>query len=517
MTDAGRHTSNQHDHRHNYEHGDHHVHRHAPGDAHSHTHHHPSPDQSVDARLSSIGIDIGSATTHFVVSELAIGRRDTRIASKPEILERTVTYASPVLLTPYLDAHTIDAETLERFIIREAHRGGIDLARVDTGAVICTGEASRKVNAATISERITRISGNFVCAAAGHHLEAILGAHGSGAVELSRRLDDPVVLADIGGGTVKRTVLHGGRILQTAAMNVGSRLVAFRDDGVVLRIERAGAVLAAATGVHVAMGAVLSHEEIEAIAARMARHVAWFLGLAPALPESAELMLTGDPSPLPVSPQFALAGGTSDYFFGRSRKATGDLGLSLAGALKRALSGVQTVLHDPGGGIRATVVGAGQYALQVSGETIFTGGGLRPPLTGLAVRTVAVPWADLTPDSLTAAVGQAVRAQDRQCPFALAFGRAPAAGYSAARTLGAMLGPVLAATLPHSEVVLIFEQNIGGTVGRALFAAATDIAFMCLDEIRLGELDFIDIGPPPAFADYIPVTVKTLAFDLPRS
>src|SRR5207245_4429823 len=78
---------------------------------------------------------------------------------------------------------------------------------VDTGAVIATGEAARKDNAAAIVGLFSGQSGRFVCATAGHHLEALLAAHGSGAVAVSRSPETPLVLnIDIGGGTTKLAV-----------------------------------------------------------------------------------------------------------------------------------------------------------------------------------------------------------------------------------------------------------------------------------------------------------------------
>lgn len=513
---------------HDADHGNDHVHTHGHADGHEHDHdhghhaatheaerhHHPSPDQSVDSRLLSIGVDIGSATTHFVVSELQIGRRDARLAGKPEVLERKVLHTSPVLITPYSDAHTIDAEALEAFIRGQAVAAGIDLATVHTGAVICTGEASRKDNAAAISEHISRISGDFVCAAAGHHLEAVLGAHGSGAVELCRSLEDPLVLLDVGGGTSKRTVLHDGRILETSAINVGTRLIAFDEDNRVIRAEDAGVDIAREIGIDIEVGAQLLPEQRTAVAEHMAEHLIRFLGLTPSNESSEGLWLTGKPAALPAEFHLGLAGGMSDYYFGHSTLVMGDLGQDLSDVLRARLTASERFeeVFDPGGGIRATVVGAGQFALQVSGETIFMNGGLLPPLRALPVRSVEVPWDDLSEAAVAKAIDTAARPGDQDTTCVLSFGRAPRAGYALARQLAAALAPALEAALPGGKAVLVFQQNIGRTVGEALARAGTDISYLCLDEITVGELDFMDIGRPTDGDGYLPVTVKTLAF-----
>ena len=48
--------------------------------------------------------------------------------------------------------------------------------------MILTGEALRRENAQAIAATISAHGGDFVCATAGHHMESMLAAFGSGAV-----------------------------------------------------------------------------------------------------------------------------------------------------------------------------------------------------------------------------------------------------------------------------------------------------------------------------------------------
>src|SRR3954447_25736953 len=67
--------------------------------------------------LNSVGIDIGSSTSHLMFSRLVLMRVGERLSSRFEIVERAVTYASPILLTPYVKGGaTIDVDALGRFI-----------------------------------------------------------------------------------------------------------------------------------------------------------------------------------------------------------------------------------------------------------------------------------------------------------------------------------------------------------------------------------------------------------------
>jgi len=455
---------------------------------------HTHVDLDAATRLVSIGIDVGSATTHFAVSELFVGKRDPLLATKPEVLHRHLLHESPIWLTPFTDGGLIDAVAIESLLQDECETAGLALDGMDTGALICTGEAARKDNAAAISEQLAAASGRFVCATAGHHLEAVLGAHGSGAVDASRGRERPLVLLDVGGGTAKRTVISNGRIRHTAALNVGARLIAWDADGQVVRLEDAGRRIAEAAG---------GLDSRAAIAYRMTACLSQFLGLVRMDELTRELLLT-EAQPLPDQFDLLLSGGLAEYFYGREPRDLGDVGLSLSHALRCELArSFHGEILASAKGIRATVIGAGQFTLQVSGETVFLDGGLRPPLRKVPVQ--AVPW-----DLAGLERGGGDRPGEGPCAFA--FRAPPAYGYGAATSLA----QALVRTLPTLDlprgVVLVFEHNVARTVGAALAAARLTVPFMCLDELDVGDLEYLDVGEPVRGQDYLPVVVKSLVF-----
>src|SRR5258708_20021162 len=68
-----------------------------------------------EIRLVSVGVDIGSSTSHLVFSRLVLERLDNRYV----VSERNIVHESEVLLTPYSDDTAIDATALGRFIDRQ--------------------------------------------------------------------------------------------------------------------------------------------------------------------------------------------------------------------------------------------------------------------------------------------------------------------------------------------------------------------------------------------------------------
>src|SRR4051812_24278492 len=74
-----------------------------------------------EIRLVSVGVDIGSSTSHLVFSRLVLERLDNRYI----VSEREVVHESEVLLTPYAADLSIDAVALGAFIDRQ-----YELARI---------------------------------------------------------------------------------------------------------------------------------------------------------------------------------------------------------------------------------------------------------------------------------------------------------------------------------------------------------------------------------------------------
>src|SRR3954465_9239792 len=148
----------------------------------------------------SVGVDIGSSTSHLVFSAIVLERLDSRYV----VSERETFYASDILLTPYSAENTIDADALGAFIKKEYADANVDADEIDTGALILTGVAVQRKNARAIGDLFARQAGKLVAVSAGDSLETVMAAYGSGAAARSLR--------DGRGG---RNAHGGGRAPQT--------------------------------------------------------------------------------------------------------------------------------------------------------------------------------------------------------------------------------------------------------------------------------------------------------------
>ena len=471
--------------------------------------------------LRSVGIDIGSSTSHLMFSSLTLRRMGISLSSRFVVVNRAVDYESPVLLTPYLDRTTIDTRELSDFIAGAYLEAGVKREDVDTGAVIVTGEAAKKENAEAIAALFAQEGGKFVCATAGPNLEAIMAACGSGA--LGRSVEDgasPTLMnVDVGGGTAKVAVLREGQIIDTAAINVGARLVAMDGQGLVCRVEEPGRLVAHALGLDLAEGRSLPQVDRAAMALLLADCLFEVLERRPLSPLAQSLMIT---PPLAYSgpvDRVLFSGGVSEYVYGFEQADYGDLG-SLLGRNIRAWADQapgNAVLDWPTQRIRATVIGASQYTVQVSGNTIFLSQEGLLPVHNLQVLAPKIEGRRIGASTVSRAIGEAFRRFDLvegegQVALAIHWPHGPSYPLLRALTRGIISG-MKRSLRQRRPLVLVFDADIAKLVGRHLFEElGMQQPIISIDGIRLQDFDFIDIGEELAQVEAVPVVIKSLIF-----
>jgi ethanolamine utilization protein EutA len=151
--------------------------------------------------LMTVGIDIGSSGTQVIFSRVNLRRLGEELTSRYYVVSRETLFQSPVALTPYASEERIDERGLGTIIDEAYGAAKVVPGDIDTGVVILTGEALRRENAQAIAAVIAEKGGDFVCATAGHHMESMLAAYGSGAARVSSDEGKRILNIDIGGGT----------------------------------------------------------------------------------------------------------------------------------------------------------------------------------------------------------------------------------------------------------------------------------------------------------------------------
>src|SRR5712671_3292749 len=281
-----------------------------------------------NVELTTVGIDIGSSTSHLMFARVHLQRLTTALSSRFVVVARKVLWQSPILLTPYLPDYTIDVDELGGFLGGCYAYAGIEPGDIDSGAVILTGEAIKRHNARAIAELFSEEAGRFVCASAGHHMECQLAAHGSGAVALSRGHAARILNVDIGGGTTKLALLENGRLLASAAIAVGGRLLVEDAKAGLSRIEEPMREIASSLGIELPLGQPLAAADRARIIARMVRLIMRMIDRRPADELMGRLLVT-EPWPATLAnlglDALTFSGGVAEYLYKREKRPFGDL------------------------------------------------------------------------------------------------------------------------------------------------------------------------------------------------
>jgi ethanolamine utilization protein EutA len=463
----------------------------------------------------SVGVDIGSSTSHLVFSRIVLERLDSRYV----VTTRETFYESDILLTPYSAEETIDAQALGAFIERQYKDAKVDPDEIDTGALILTGVAVRRSNARKIGELFARQAGKMVAVSAGDNLETVMAAYGSGAVARSIREGTTVMNVDVGGGTSKISICSEGRVVDLTAIDVGARLICLDTTGNIVRIEEAGRRFAADLGIKLDLGGHLAPEAARALATRMTDRL--FEAMAGGSPTAAGAgLLRLDPLAYRGEiDQITFSGGVSEYIYGREAEMFGDLGALLAQEIRARVASSSMNLEPSTEGIRATVIGASQYTTQVSGSTIYVSPMEALPLRNVPVIAPALPLEAEVIDSAVVAI--AIKGVLKRLD--LGQGDTPVAvfvpwrGSATFQRLHAFcqgavegLSEVLAKGHP---LVLVGDGDVGGLLGIHLHEEMRVAnAIVSVDGLELKEFDYIDIGTMLPTSGAVPVVIKSLIF-----
>lgn len=471
-------------------------------------------------RLISVGVDIGSSTSHLMFSRLIMRRRSKEMSSEFEVVHREVLYRSPILLTPYSDPDTIDTETLASFVKGSYEDAAITPEEVDTGAVICTGEAVRKHNSEAIIRMLAEQGGHFVCATAGPNFEAILGAHGSGAVARSQLHHGVGLNVDIGGGTTKLAVVEAGAVIETMAVNVGARLIAWDSKSRVIRTEAAGRAVAHACGYDINVGDFINEEQKKAIAEMLADILFEALQRKSHSPLTKDMIISGPLTYTGAVAEISFSGGVSEYIYEADTQDYGDLGPLLGAAVRRRIPMLHISLAGSLERIRATVIGASQYTVQLSSSTIFVSRDDLLPQLDLQVVPAYLPAdpAELTVSSVTEAIMRGfsrldITPQDIGRPVALALLGPVIPNRASIKALCSGIRKAMEPVSDHAWTIIL-SSDVGGLVGSMLKEEENVVQdVVVVDGIHVGEFNFVDLGQIIDSVDAIPVMVKSLVFE----
>src|SRR5215467_6883929 len=506
------------------------VHEH-DGDAdHDHDHFEFDSDERLEENpiwiqdhvtLVTVGIDIGSSGTQVIFSRINLRRYGEDLTSRYYVVSRETLFQSPVALTPYASDERIDDAALGAIIEEAYAAAGVAPRDIDTGVVILTGEALRRENAEAIAALLAEQGGDFVTATAGHHMESMLAAYGSGASKLSYDQSKRILNVDIGGGTTKLGIVENGDVTVTAALHIGGRLQVVDDIGRLVRLDPAGKYHARQAGFFWSRGDVLSPAQLDKVAASMADLLVAALTQRP-LPHALEPLCLTDPiADFGRIDGIMFSGGVGEYVYGREDRDFGDMGRRLGHAIRARIDAgsLPCPLLPAGECIRATALGASEYSVQLSGNTSYISkpGELLPRRNLQVLQPSYVCEESIDVDKLAKAIRAHFTAFDLiegegEVALALRWRGAPSYERILAFAQGIRHG--LATTIERRKpLYIMLDGDVAQTLGAILREELLiESEILAIDGLVLRDFDYIDLGRirMPSFT--VPVTIKSLLF-----
>jgi ethanolamine utilization protein EutA len=506
------------------------VHAHADDSDHDHDHDFDADDgppednplwRQDNVSLNTVGIDIGSSGTQVIFSRVHLRRLAEDLTSRYYVISRETLFQSPVVLTPYQSDERIDDQKLGDIIDDAYVAAGLTPDKIDTGVVILTGEALRRDNAQGIAKILSEQGGEFVTATAGHHMEAMLAAYGSGAARVSSDQGKRILNIDIGGGTTKLGLVENGKVIATAAVHIGGRLHV-AEHGKIVRLDPAGKHHAKRAGFSWARGDRADDASLQKVAECMADALIAAVTAHPLPHDIAHLYLTDPIGAFGRIDGVMFSGGVAEYVYQRETRDFGDLGLKLGRAIRARIDtgALPWPVLPAGECIRATALGASEYSVQLSGNTSYISApGTLLPRRNLQVLLPPFVCTDaIDPERLAQAIRSHMTAfdladTDREIALALRWTGLPSYQRLAAFAEGIKRGLAdrIAKKLP---LYIMLDGDVAQTLGAILreeLHVASEI--LVIDGVVLWDFDYIDLGRIRMPSYTVPVTIKSLVFN----
>jgi len=473
--------------------------------------------------ILSAGIDVGTSTTQLIFSRLVINNiSGFGTIPKIEIIDKKIIYRSEIHFTPLIAENEINAEKVKKIILDEYRKAGMRPEDISTGAIIITGESSRKRNAREVVHALSDIAGDFVVATAGPNLESVLAGKGSGAAQLSLETGKLVVNLDIGGGTTNICYFQNGLVVDTACLDIGGRLIKISDGKITyisLKLQQLLEILniSLPLGVHVIENESCL-DKLYQIADCMVRLLEQSISLIPQTPLLDFIKTNQLISGTSVPDIITISGGVADCVKNKIENtfAYGDIGVIFGEVIRKSSLITERLYENIDETMNATVVGAGNYSMEVSGSTIEYQNCPFP------LKNIPIVYIEITQESLPELHVEIKKAMElyqeedkTKVQIALAFNGIKCPSFTQIEKMAEEIIKGIEEFIKDQVLILVLQEDIAKALGQAVKRTLPKgKALLCIDHIVCHTGDYIDIGAPIAAGKVVPVVIKTLIFNI---
>lgn len=465
-----------------------------------------------NSRLFSIGIDIGTSTFQMVISELTVeNSMPSYVIPKFQITDKKIVYRSKIYFTPMLNQELLDMAEIKHLLEAELAGSGIPKEKIESGAIIVTGEAANKRNADIAAQELAEFAGDFVVAVAGPDLEASLAGYGSGAAGISKKQQITLVNLDIGGGTTNAAVFQDGKRKDQYALHIGGRLLRLDENNRISYISEKIKVLLNEKGINIKIGDKADLEVIQKVCRELTEVLIRIIQGQPLTDGQKSLQIYHGNQKLQTD-GCTVSGGVGELLDLKEPKTLedvrryGDIGPCLAAELKKKLEKAEIKNFQCPEKIQATVIGAGMHSMQLSGSTICYDRELLP-LKNCPVIVMDVDLFSEEAVKIDEEMERRAALYEEEVVFWFEGKKAPA--YKEVKQAADAIWRFY--TRNEMPILLMFQHDMAKAMGQMLrIRSGHQRKILCIDSVEASEGDYIDFCK--AVGDTILITVKTLLY-----
>lgn len=451
--------------------------------------------------IYSTGIDIGTTTTHLIISKLFVSVKEGfGCAPKVEIDKKEILYMSKIYFTPLETNGIISAKGVKKIIDNEYKKADISPEMLKSGAVIVTGESAKKRNAKNLLFEISKYAGDFIVAEAGGESESILAGKGIGAQSLSENELSTVCSIDIGGGTTNIAVFDSGEVKAASCIDVGGRLVKTKKENDKIIVD----------GISESILPLFKKKHIE-----IRKNDILTQTLQERIVNSLWERILEELVSLPKADKYIFSGGVGECIKSRYNDFEfNDLGVLLAKRIEESDFYKNTNCEKAENSIRATVIGAGNFSFEISGSTI-SHFGCKLPIRNIPCIKINVKNCDDI-KNCTDNLSAKIRKSNLNKNVAIAFEGYNTITFDDMMNLSQKIAneciDLIKRNLP---IIVLIDKDIGKAMGICLRKALPkDYPLLAIDCVSADDGDYLDIGESVGNGKAVPVAIKKLVFSI---
>ncbi len=468
-------------------------------------------------KVTSMGVHIGSATTHLGISKLSLRKGGKNLSSKSVVKSREIFYESAVISTPFQDDGQLHGKQLKAFIESSYNEARLVGHLIETGVVVMSGKATGPKNLSVVEEVLGQEKSRLLFVSEGLKLQAMLAALGAGAVEKSGNEKKRVLNVDLGADGIRFAWVANGSFENFYFTRAGAKVLDMDEQGELTHLSETGQKIAAQLGLKLQAGKPVSRSEKQALGRFLAETLLDYLE-GESVSEKGKIIFDSTPPPLDKVDFVQFSGGVAEFVYGYESQPGVDVGFDWGTAIRKRAPrlGVKMGVLTPGNRVRATPVGVALYSTPVPPESFFCSHGHVHGLKNLLVVSPkfepGLKNAEGTQKEIEKALSRFELLNGSRQPFALSMDLVEGQDSDEAVTMG--LSSALGHLWNHDfPLVLVGESDAPCRLARELAARNPDNngSFIGLSGLHAHDMDFIEVRNADPNGE-VPVLVRSMVF-----